>query len=197
MLRTPLGDEGRQQVDAYIDRIGNGRAQMSVGDYEWFEFVPSDLGRKLGYDVCCWGGFSVENEVEIAIGCEVQFHDSFGFLPEQNVLLWINCNRPRDHEILGHMAVDVAEMFDGVVDFGGNLWPPLPAQFGRSFDKAMKRAKWVEDLEPAFQEMIHGMPGKIVGLTPERCDGYSWPSHYADATFIRAWLKHPRFYMIK
>jgi hypothetical protein len=47
--------------------------------------------------------------------------------------------------------------------------------------------------------MVKEMPGTIIGVIDPSQIGQPrhWPSHVADATFLRAWLAHPDFHMIK
>lgn len=115
----------------------------------------------------------------------------FGFLPEQEIQLDAYCNGPQDHRILGLLALAIAERFDGIIDFGGVLFPPLtdgPYDF-------IWGPKW-EDAEPFSRKLIDSMPGVAIAV-PYTTVSRTWVYHVADTTFMRAWLAQPHFHMIK
>lgn len=126
------------------------------------------------------------------LDCSRHVHSVFGFVPNDELLVIAFCNGNDDHRVLGELCVRFAERFEGVVDFGGALWPSVPASAG--IDSL--RADWRE-VEPYFQEMVTGMPGRVSGLQYETQSGRQWVVHFADAVFARAWLNHPRFRMVK
>lgn len=117
----------------------------------------------------------------------------FGFLPEQEIQLDAYCNGPQDHRILGLLALALAERFNGIIDFGGVLFPPLT----KSQDAIVwdANAKW-EDAEPFSRKLIDSMPGVAIAV-PYTTVSRTWVYHIADTTFMRAWLAQPHFHMIK
>ncbi|MGF6229414.1 hypothetical protein QFZ27_003369 [Inquilinus ginsengisoli] len=42
-----------------------------------------------------------------------------------------------------------------------------------------------------------GLPGKVIAIPYELGNGRVWGRHVGDTTFLRAWLGHPDFHMIK
>jgi hypothetical protein len=122
----------------------------------------------------------------------LQVHAEFGFLPVDELLVIAFCNGDQDHRILGELCVWLVERMGGIINFGGALWPPVPASAGIDF----LHADW-RQVEPYFQEMVMGMPGRVSGLGYETQSGRQWVIHVADAVFARAWLDHPRFRMVK
>jgi hypothetical protein len=203
LLRRQLDEVDRLRLHEYINQIGDpGKdGDFQVTRIKGVQFdEPKSLPGGGSVSGSCPFGFSLEpidDEHLIAAGIET-FEGAFGFRPVRYVGFCAYCNGRVDHRVLGEIVAKVAEMFDGVVDFGGTLWPLVPVEYGRPFSKARERARWSVDFEPLFQDMIRGMPGRIVGIAKVRCDGKEDdPSHYADPKFLRAWLRHPQFYMIK
>jgi len=118
----------------------------------------------------------------------------FGFLPHQEIRLDAFGNRPEDHRILGLLTLTLAERFSGVVDFGGALFPSLPP---RVYENGwFGQASW-EEVAEYSRKLINSLPGVAVELPYETGMGRTWVYHVADSAFLRAWLAHPDFHMIK
>jgi hypothetical protein len=117
---------------------------------------------------------------------------AFGIAPRDEVVVIAFCNDDEDHRILGELCLRLAKRFGGVVSFGGALWPPVPAEAGIDILDADWRA-----VEPYFRRMVAGLPGRVVGLRYEPQPGREWVVHVADPAFLRAWLDHPSFRMVK
>ncbi|WP_429227545.1 DUF6368 family protein [Inquilinus ginsengisoli] len=54
-----------------------------------------------------------------------------------------------------------------------------------------RRSSWL----PA--RYLIGLPGKVIAIPYELGNGRVWGRHVGDTTFLRAWLGHPDFHMIK
>jgi hypothetical protein len=79
-----------------------------------------------------------------------------------------NCDSPLDK-----ISADMEEKF-------GPVLPPCP--------------------EPSLGEIsafVQGMPGKVYEIYYETARKTQWVYHIVDTTFMRAWLSHPHFYMVK
>ena len=113
----------------------------------------------------------------------------FGFEPQQSLQLDALCNDKVDHTIMGVLLLHFAKLFDGVINFGGALLPPLP-------EWLWETENW-SDIKSYFYEMVAGMSGNVVSMEYEIDDGITWAYHVADAPFLQAWLEHPNFHMIK
>ncbi|MEU4689218.1 DUF6368 family protein [Actinoplanes sp. NPDC023714] len=92
---------------------------------------------------------------------------AIGYLPATEIVLAASVNRPESHRLLGETALELAVFFDGFVDFDGLLPPAARTLPGRCF---------------------------LVTAT-EDPDGPGW--HVGDPEFLRAWLRHPGFRMVK
>ena len=121
-----------------------------------------------------------------------QVAGTFGFTPVDEILIVAFCNSDEDHRILGELSVRLLGRFGGLVSFGGALWPPIPPEAGID----ILYADW-RQVEPHFRRMVEALPGKVVGLKYEPQPGREWVVHVADVAFLRAWLGHPRFRMVK
>ena len=56
--------------------------------------------------------------------------------------------------------------------------------------------RWELSLEE-ISAYVHSIPGSVYEIYYERASGKPWVYHIVDTTFMRAWLNHPRFRMIK
>ncbi len=53
---------------------------------------------------------------------------------------------------------------------------------------------------PPFADIsafVHSLPGRVYEIYYETASNGRWVFHIVDATFLRAWMKHPNFYMVK
>jgi hypothetical protein len=112
---------------------------------------------------------------------------AFGSRPQASVSISALANRSEDHRVLGDISLAVAERLNGLVAFGGLLLPPA----------FRNRTHASDDARPAAAELVAGLPGRIVAITYETAGGRTWGEHVGDATFLRAWLGHPDFHMVK
>ena len=55
---------------------------------------------------------------------------------------------------------------------------------------------WRSSLEEV-STFVHSLPGKIYEFHYMTANNEPWVSHVVDITFLRAWLEHPHFHMIK
>jgi hypothetical protein len=115
--------------------------------------------------------------------------DAFGVRPGDSIRLsaWRNGDGP--HRILGELCLAFAERFGGIISFGGALEP-------RRYDLYGIEADWA-DVAPYSDAMLAGMPGKLLAVPYRTARDTDWVSHFGDSTFMRAWLSHPGFHMIK
>jgi Family of unknown function (DUF6368) len=114
-----------------------------------------------------------------------------GYYPKQSINLFAGCNKALDHRILGYLALQLAERYDGIIDMNGAITPPVHP--GGYYPFGNYPWHTLEEIS-AF---VHAMPGRVLEryytVSPDR----RWVSHMVDTTFMRAWLEHPHFHMIK
>jgi len=117
-----------------------------------------------------------------------QLFQHLGSVPEQSIDIFAGCNHAHDHRILGQLALLLAERYDGTIDLNGALTPPLEPE--QDWDDVT-----IEEVEHYIQEL--SLPGRIFHMYYITVRDTIWISHLVDADFLRAWLQHPRFHMIK
>lgn len=93
---------------------------------------------------------------------------ALGFVPIQNIGLGAMCNQSIDHQILGEMALWLAERIGGFVDLGGSALA-IPLE----------------------------IPGKIARIPYETASGWQSEYLIMDQVALRAWLACPSFAMVK
>jgi len=89
-----------------------------------------------------------------------------------------------------HRLDAMAERPAGIVDFDGALLPfPLSLSDHSSLSWAAVATR--------VDAVLGRLPGLLVAATYRVSDQRIWASHFSDAIFLRAWLKHPDFHMVK
>ncbi|HKF38811.1 MAG TPA: DUF6368 family protein, partial [Ktedonobacteraceae bacterium] len=54
-----------------------------------------------------------------------QIKESLGYLPTQSIDVSSGCNRNEDHTTLGQFVLHLAKVYNGLIDMGGAITPPL------------------------------------------------------------------------
>lgn len=128
-----------------------------------------------------------------AKGVDEESHDpagveaAFGRIPHDSVVVCAFTSGRDSHRALAEIGLAIAERLGGVIDFCGLLAPFRGLSDSRSWDEVQADAA----------DHLAGLPGKVVVIPYETADGGIWGGHVGDATFLRAWLGHPNFRMIK
>jgi hypothetical protein len=122
----------------------------------------------------------------------------FGFLPASEIDVSASLGRDQDHRILGELVLYMAQSFGGIVDFGGALMPASTWTSDESdrILQVFEEANW-QDVSTSRDRFFRSMPGRIAAIPYQTASGRTWVSHVCDCEFMRAWLQHPDFYMIK
>lgn len=189
-----LTDDDRASVTAMIDSVSDHREAGDfsvtrthalggsyVGEGRPFHFEERTLQQQYGDDASA-------SAVVRAIG------SSFDVSPVSHVDFAAMWNGAEDHRILGELCLWAAERLRGLVDFGGALLPRLSADaFTRYVDGTLT---W-DDARPFHRSLVAQIPGKIIDVPYATASGRSWAFHVGDPAFLRAWLAHPGFHMIK
>jgi hypothetical protein len=196
LLRERLSAGQLDHIEAAIRAVSS---QVKPGDGYDYDFYACDL-RPLGGSYVgdgCPRGLHLYDSNEPGSMISQLDPDTpdllaaeIGFVTQQEVSLWSFCNRPEDHAVLGQLTLYVAELTGGLVDFSGAVLPRLPEEVSAT------SWKW-SHVEPYFDAMARDMPGRIVSIPYETGGDSTWAFHVADAAFLRAWLAHPNFHMIK
>jgi hypothetical protein len=118
----------------------------------------------------------------------------FALLPCAGIGLQALGNQKEDYKILGELALYLAKMFKGLIDFGGVLLPPMRPE--RWNQMSFGKLDWVDVCE-ATKQWLQTMPGRIIAIPYQTANDRTWATHICDAEFMAAWLQHPGFYIIK
>ena len=110
-----------------------------------------------------------------------------GYEPAQQIEFFAWCNGKADHRILGHMALYLADHYGGMIDLNGALTPPLTD--GMADDRSVTLK--------ATSAFVRQFPGRVLERSFGNEAEWPWVSHMVDAEFMRAWLLHPDFHLIK
>jgi hypothetical protein len=96
-----------------------------------------------------------------------------------------------DHLTLGHLALTLAEQYDGLIDMDGAITPPLRP----GGNSTLKNYPW-HTLEE-IHEFVQAIPGTVHEIYYEVNPARQWVFHIVDTVFLKNWLKHPHFHMMK
>lgn len=146
-------------------------SERSEGDDFWVEERPFlvDFGQKSTSEL---------DELTQALG------NVLGWTPRSSIMLAAMCNDRRDHQLLAQLCLRLASMFDGVVDFGGELLSePI---LNRSAPTTAVRV-----VAPS------GLNGRLFAISYMTANGEYATSHLGDAPFLASWINDPRFQMVK
>lgn len=70
------------------------------------------------------------------------------------------------------------------------------AKFGPVLPSELVKEEGNRSLEE-IHAYVAAMPGKVYTYEYTTAAGHRWVSHIVDTTFLRAWMEHPNFYMVK
>lgn len=99
----------------------------------------------------------------------VSIEEKLGFSARYYINLYAMCNKAADHQLLGLLTLRVAEETGGLIDFCGYL----------------------------EESGIDKLPGQLYAIDCETTDGKGTPTHFGDAEFMKHWIAHKNFHMIK
>ncbi len=115
---------------------------------------------------------------------------ALGWWPAQAIQMSAGVNDAPSHRILGRSMYALVRRFGGVVDMMGSITPPLPPN----------RRRLPDDQQHSLEEVsafVHGFPGTVHEWLYEKEDGRVWVHHFVDGAFMRAWLRHPGYHLVK
>jgi hypothetical protein len=193
LTRRPVGDAEMASVRELVAAVGQpGSDPPPTPDWFWVTDTRPIGGRYAGEGRPFAVNTGLDPDREGA-GWYDRVEPAFGFRPAGGIGVFGFCGRDEDHRVVGELVLWLAERLDGVIDFDAELRPPLPP--GAKFD--LLDYEWRE-VEPYFREMAAGMPGRVAGV-PRHGDGQGDDHvvHVGDPAFLRAWLDHPNFRMVK
>lgn len=193
LLPQELNNEQLKDIKTILDTVSNEVVKSDIWDWEfWVNNTKSIGGNWVGegrpFAIAARLPEMETQELEIIVA-------EFGFEPQQALQLDAMSNSQEDHRIMGVLLLHLAETLHGVVNFNGALLPSLPKEMYEGF-WLWQEANW-SDVATYFDEMVSGIPGKVVSVEYETIGDRTWAYHVGDNEFMKAWLQHPYFHMIK
>jgi len=168
LVRAQLTNEHIESVRA----IAMSGADAIQGHDFWLKGRPFILSVGAQHSGALEG--ELEGGLELALGWQ----------PEDIISVAAMCNDDEDHRLLAEVCLRLCESFDGIVSFGGRI------AVGPVHDSS-------HGSDPLRIENPSGLPGVLYATSYETAAGSYVTAHFADATFMRAWLTNPGLRMIK
>lgn len=175
----PTGTQDRKLLDLWVENTSAIGGKYH-GDGRPFTVTPHETNspnREHDFE---------DHEIE-------QLRLEFGFAPAYVIDINANCRDRVDHQILAELCHHFASTLSGIINLNGALLPDY-----KSISRSREWPNW-EQIEPRFEKWIaeQKFPGTIVAVPYDVPGGRTWACHYCTPNFLRSWLDHPRFYMIK
>ncbi|MFJ3981472.1 DUF6368 family protein [Streptomyces fungicidicus] len=148
----------------------------------WVRELPT--GGPPGADPTGVGVFFLSEDEEIP--AEDEDYSAFSRPPVRGLVLGAGRSGPANHQVLGHLALALAERLDGWIDFDGLLGHPTPRD-DTGDQASLDRAR----------ALAASLPGRVAEVSYDTGGGGRWFRHVGDVEFLAAWLRHPEFHLIK
>ena len=201
LLREPLTKLQEHELEIWL-RSRTNQLEKGKGAYEFWlneDAFPGSVSR-------CLFDLSVEDPQQWWDEDEKrQIKEALGYLPTQSISVASGCNRKEDHTTLSQFVLHLAKHYDGLIDMGGAITPPLkpvgrehlenflaaPSAQGR------ERKAYMRERLDELKAYVRAMPGSVYEIEYTTAAGHRWVYHIVDVAFLQAWMEHPRFHMIK
>lgn len=112
-------------------------------------------------------------------------YSAFSRPPVQGLVLAAGCSGQLNHMLLGHLTLAFAQRLHAVIDFDGVLGFTPGGRAEEAADLARARA------------LVASLPGTVREVSYDTGGGDRWIRHVGDLQFLRAWLQHPDFCLVK
>jgi hypothetical protein len=185
---------GREPTD--LDRENTENLLQSLGDVRTdsgslavsIRSTRTIAGTYHGEERSFWFDWQIDDH-EDPPGWRQQIEETFRVRPQGRLSVTAGMNRPADHRVLGEVVLQLALLLEGVIDFDGALLPLASPAWTHPMS-------WPE-VSSSVHELLKGVPGCVIALEYEVNDQRTWACHVGDSQFLKGWLKHPDFHMIK
>lgn len=169
LLDRKIDFEEIHQVDELLKSVVNGEVKTtkSTRDF-WIDSNKLLKICKLGSD--CQFSIQFDNKLREMDEDEiVEIEMLTDKLIKSQIVISAGCNQDGDHNVLGELTLEIAQLLNGIIDFGGDL---------NIYQKGIK-----EELN-----------GKVYSI--EYNNGMA-EYQISDSEFLANWIKQPNFRMIK
>lgn len=165
------------------------------------EVVVGERARGATFSVDFWADgwpFLISHGFDIATSKRdyerAELLDLAGWFPQDNIGISAYCSGDENHRLLAHFCLLLASRLGGIVDFGGcPYW--LPPE--RSAYRALDPRAWSANEAAFADDIVPTLAGRCVGLPYEVDPGRTCRAFVCDTEFLRAWMNHPEFRMVK
>jgi Family of unknown function (DUF6368) len=121
LVHNTLTKQQEDELAIWLRSMANHLEKDKWGYQFWWneDAFPGTVSRCLFY-------LSLDNPQEYWDDDEMrQVKEQLGFLPEQSISVSSGCNQKNDHTTLGQVVLHLARIYDGLIDMGGAIMPPL------------------------------------------------------------------------
>ena len=175
LLRKPLSEQERSAIGyglrKFCRRVENGYFEEEGWDF-WVENGEAIRIRYKGAMRRLYISFYATDE-EIGEREAQTIYSCFGWRPMSAFTVGAYEEQRADHLLLGGLILNIAEQFNGLIDYCGYLTP------GRLSENKLIKKKRLQRLQ-----------GKLCAVSTNH------QYHVSDPAFLESWLQHPYFMMI-
>lgn len=121
LVRDALTKQQEDALEIWLRSITNHLEKRTWGYEFWLneDAFPGAVSR-------CLFSLSVEEAAQYWDEDEKrQVKELLGYLPKQSIGVSSGCNQDEDHTALGQCVLHLARVYDGLIDMGGAITPPL------------------------------------------------------------------------
>ena len=156
-------------IDSFLANICKGKVQSSKSTRD-FCIEPQKFPIPNRAQSECQFSMQFDNKLrEIDEDELVEISLALNFEPKSKIIFSAGCNQGSDHYILGVLCLEIARLFGGLIDFGGNL----------------------NKINPGISAKLKGRFHIV------EYNGGNASYLLADVEFMENYLKYPNFRMIK
>lgn len=126
----------------------------------------------------------------------IQIEAFTGFAPKFDLGFYAMCNDGIDHRILGELTYSFAKKLNGIIDFNGAIYTNKKLNEDWLTTVLAQQMKW-QEIQTYHEEFARDIKGNLYSISYETSGGLMAIAQICDAEFMKNWLKHDRFHMIK
>lgn len=163
-------------------------------DQAWFDSQPYIAARPQDR-IPIYVGYDEDLRLSVA-EIESQLRQALGFDVKWRITVSAGCRGYINHQILGHLVLEIARRYNGFIDMHGEIMPLGFRSPGRS-SVPQRGSLDEEEHRERLRAYLRQFPGKVFELHVGAWIPNDTPSmqHVVDVDFFRAWIAHPDFLM--
>jgi hypothetical protein len=159
LLRDPLTDRRKEELDSWLGSIA-GVQEDRFGYSFWLK--KDVFAESVSQCIFYFGLGNLEEWVEEDE--HRQITEKLGYFPQQTIDIGSGCNQKSDHRTIGFLMLHLAEKYQGLINMGGAIQPPIKQELisEKSFiERRQKAAERKAFLQTKFKEIEAALsPGK-------------------------------------